>query len=62
MAETLDTSKGWCCDGRTWVEHAEHDGRCCQPQGMQISDLPEDGQKKARERMARAGAAPGARS
>jgi hypothetical protein len=52
MAE-LDTSKGWCCDGRTWAEHASEDGGCCQPQGMQIDDLPEDGQKQARERLER---------
>lgn len=46
----LDTSEGWCCDGRTYKEHAHADGQCCQPQGMQIDDLPEEGQKKARER------------
>jgi hypothetical protein len=57
MAEKLDTSKGWCCDGRTWTEHAAEGGKCCQPQGQQISDLPADGQRKARERMARAGGA-----
>ena len=55
MAEKLDTSKGWCCDGRTWTEHAAQGGNCCQPQGKQIKDLPADGQQKARERMARAG-------
>jgi hypothetical protein len=52
MAEEMDTSKGWCCDGRTWVEHAHADGKCCQPEGTQISDLPEEGQRAARERMA----------
>jgi hypothetical protein len=56
MAEQLDTSQGWCCDGRTWKEHADADGECCQPQGMQISDLPPEGQQKAREREAQAGA------
>ena len=55
MAEHLDTSKGWCCDGRTWTEHAASGGKCCQPQGKQINDLPADGQRKARERMAKAG-------
>jgi len=25
MAQQLDTSKGWCCDGRTLSEHAEDD-------------------------------------
>jgi len=55
MAERLDTSRGWCCDGRTWTEHAEEGGKCCQPEGQQIKDLPADGQRKARERMAQAG-------
>lgn len=59
MAERLDTSKGWCCDGRTWTEHAQSGGKCCQPQGKQINDLPADGQAKARERMAQAGVAKG---
>jgi len=47
----LDTSKGWCCDGRTWSEHAAEGGDCCQPQGKQIDDLPADGKKAAQERM-----------
>jgi len=51
MAEQLDTSKGWCCDGRTWTEHAKEGGQCCQPSGKQINDLPADGQRNARERM-----------
>ena len=54
MAEQLETSKGWCCDGRTWSEHAQEGGKCCQPQGKQIDDLPADGQRKARERLAQA--------
>ena len=54
MEEQLDTSKGWCCDGRTWTEHASKDGDCCQPQGKQIADLPSEGQKKAHERQAQA--------
>ena len=49
--QPLDASQGWCCDGRTWKEHADEDGHCCQPPGMQIADLPADGQEKARERM-----------
>jgi hypothetical protein len=49
--QQLDTSQGWCCDGRTWSEHAAQDGQCCQPQGLEISDLPPDGQQKARERL-----------
>ena len=55
MAEQLDTSKGWCCDGRAWTEHEKEGGQCCQPPGKQINDLPADGQRKARERMAQAG-------
>lgn len=47
----LDTSKGWCCDGRTWVEHASADGDCCQQEGTQIDDLPQGGQDAARERL-----------
>jgi hypothetical protein len=54
MADQPDTSQGWCCDGRTWKEHAAVDGHCCQQEGMQIADLPEDGQQKARERLAQA--------
>jgi hypothetical protein len=54
MAEQLDTSQGWCCDGRTWKEHADESGQCCQPQGMQITDLPPEGQEKARQREAQA--------
>ena len=50
MAEELDTSQGWCCDGRTWKEHADADGHCCQEQGTQIDDLPPEGQQKAKER------------
>ena len=52
MEQTLDTSKGWCCDGRTWVEHAQKDGHCCQPEGQQLEDLPVEGQRKARQRVA----------
>lgn len=56
MAQRLDTSKGWCCDGRTWVEHAGTDGQgeCCQSQGKQINDLPADGRQKAQQRLAQA--------
>lgn len=46
-----DTSEGWCCDGRTYKEHAHAAGDCCQPKGKQIEDLPEEGQRKARERL-----------
>lgn len=51
MGDDLDTSKGWCCDGRTWTEHAHADGECCQPQGQAIDQLPPEGQQKARERL-----------
>jgi len=51
----LDASEGWCCDGRTYKEHAHADGQCCQPKGTQVDELPEDGQKAARERLAREG-------
>lgn len=54
MAEDLDTTRGWCCDGRTWTEHASEDGHCCQPEGTQVADLPEDGRAKAEERLAQA--------
>jgi hypothetical protein len=53
----LDTSEGWCCDGRTYKEHAHADGKCCQPKGQQIEDLPPDGQEKARERQQKEGQA-----
>ena len=52
MAEKLDTSKGWCCDGRTWIEHAQEDGHCCQPNGTHLEALPPEGQQKARQRLA----------
>ena len=55
MADTLDTSKGWCCDGRTWTEHAAEGGQCCQSEGTQIEDLPPQGQQDARDRLARSG-------
>ena len=51
MADKADTSEGWCCDGRTYKEHAHADGKCCQPKGKQIDELPPDGQQKARERL-----------
>lgn len=53
MAEQLDTSKGWCCEGITYTEHAESSGGgdCCQPEGMQLENLPPEGQEKARKRM-----------
>ena len=51
VAEQPDTSQGWCCDGRTWKEHADADGHCRQPQGRQVADLPPDGQRLARERL-----------
>ena len=54
VMEELDTSQGWCCDGRTWKEHADEGGECCQSEGTQIEALPPDGQQKARERLAQA--------
>lgn len=54
MEQQIDLRKGWCCDGRTWSEHAEEDGGCCQPEGMQIEDLSEDGQRAANERLGKA--------
>ena len=52
-AAELDASEGWCCDGRTYSEHAHADGHCCQPKGTTIDDLPDDAQRKARERIAK---------
>ena len=54
MAE-IDTSKGWCCDGRTWVEHEHEDkgGPCCQAEGTPIDALPAEGQLAARDRLAK---------
>jgi hypothetical protein len=54
MTEQLDTSKGWCCDGRTYVEHEHESGKCCQPEGTQIEDLPAEAQHAAKERLASA--------
>lgn len=55
MAEELDLSQGWCCEGITWKEHAAEGAGCCQEEGTQLEDLPEEGQRKARERLAQAG-------
>ncbi len=52
MVEDVDAAQGWCCDGRTWHEHATEDGECCQAPGTELDDLPADGQEKARERLA----------
>jgi len=52
MAEQVDSTRGWCCDGRTWLEHAHDGGECCQPQGTQLSDLPAEGEAAARARLA----------
>lgn len=54
MAEEMDDSKGWCCDGRTWTEHASADGDCCQAEGTQIGDLPAEGKRMAEERVGKA--------
>lgn len=54
MAEGLDVTAGWCCDGRTWTEHAHEGGECCQPKGTKIEDLPPEAQQAAKERLAKA--------
>lgn len=46
-----DTSKGWCCDGRTYHEHAAEDGHCCQQEGTQLEELPEGGKQAAKQRL-----------
>jgi hypothetical protein len=56
METQLDASQGWCCDGRTYTEHHDEAGHCCQPEGQRIEDLPADGQEKARERLGQSGA------
>lgn len=53
MADELDLSHGWCCDGRTWKEHADDDGHCCQSRETSMGELPADGQRKARARLDR---------
>lgn len=59
MAE-LDTSEGWCCDGRTYKEHAHEDGDCCQSKNTKLEDLSPEAQQKARERLEKEKAAEGA--
>ena len=49
--DKLDTSQGWCCDGRTYAEHAHTDGHCCQPKDTKITDLPDEARAKAEERL-----------
>lgn len=51
MTHDLDTSQGWCCDGRTHAEHAAEDGHCCQPEGTQLEDLDDDARQKAEQRI-----------
>jgi hypothetical protein len=51
MADQADASQGWCCDGRTYTEHAHSDGHCCQPEGTALEDLPEEAQQKAKDRL-----------
>jgi hypothetical protein len=53
--ENLDTSQGWCCDGRTHKEHEAADGKCCQPAGKTMEDLPPQAQQAARDRMSESG-------
>lgn len=54
--QQLDTSQGWCCNGKTYTEHAHEDGECCQPAGKQIEDLPPEAQSKAKDRVRETGA------
>ena len=54
MPEEIDTSEGWCCDGRTYKEHAHADGECCQPKGKQLEELPDEAKQKAKERLEQA--------
>jgi hypothetical protein len=51
MTEQIDTSKGWCCDGRTFSEHEHESGECCQPEGTRMEDLPSEAQAAARKRL-----------
>jgi hypothetical protein len=51
MAESVDASQGWCCDGRTYAEHAGEDGDCCQPAGTSMDELSGEAREKARERL-----------
>jgi len=50
----LDATDGWCCDGRTYAEHASEGGHCCQAKGTSLDDLPDDGRAKAEARIAAA--------
>ncbi len=51
VKDELDTSEGWCCDGRTYKEHAHADGECCQPKGKSLEELPTNGQEAAKKRL-----------
>ena len=48
----VNAKEGWCCDGRTWHEHHETEGHCCQPKLTHIGQLPDDAQELARRRIA----------
>jgi hypothetical protein len=47
----LDTTKGWCCDGLTYAEHHHADGKCCQPEGTHLDDLPDAAREAAKKRL-----------
>ncbi len=53
---SLTRVRGWCCDGRTWVEHAHDSGECCQPRGKDVEELPPEGERLACERLEEASA------
>ena len=43
MESHVDASKGWCCDGRTWEEHASVDVwlKDIAPSAVRSGDIPE---------------------
>lgn len=53
MTPEPDATDGWCCDGRTWKEHSDADGDCCQPHGTHVDELPPEGKQAAQERLER---------
>lgn len=47
----VNAKEGWCCDGRTWREHTDAEGHCCQSQNTHIGELSPEAQELARQRI-----------
>jgi hypothetical protein len=48
LAEPPDTRQGWCCDGRTWKEHADADGTAASPRVDSLKTCPRTASSRPR--------------